>query len=292
MLFATLVLLAMISGQCRADPPRRVYALHSGVHIFLAHPDKNHAAKTLRNELQRRGVSERDLIVLDCPFPDASWKNVVPRDGVIMFLDSMTPSSNVAHDAYQRMHDAFQKYGVGPNDDVIWIGHSAGGQMGMTMTHLSADIAKFPKLAKTAKPYRFHTIVTLGTPVGNVSVPAGVQVRQYFSPQDPIVRIVCDFGPWILPGWGYRDKICPCTPSPGKNGLVRCWYDITHPDWLYEPRVLDRLWQDVNGSAASFWQTPRAESSAGGALAQLIGRMLEEEYRVHIEEMPARRGAD
>jgi len=165
-------MLVVIAADVRADPPpRRVYALHSGVHIFLAHPDKNHAAKVLRNELLRRGVAERDLIVLDCPFPDASWKNMVPRDGVMMFLDSMTPSSKVAHDAYQRMHEAFQKHGVGPTDEVVWIGHSAGGQMGMTMVHLAAEWPKHPALAKTAKPYRFHTVVALGTPVGNLSSP-------------------------------------------------------------------------------------------------------------------------
>ncbi|MCI0682947.1 MAG: hypothetical protein L0Y71_12660 [Gemmataceae bacterium] len=269
-------------------PPRRVFALHSGVHILLAHPDKNHAAKRFHADLRRRGVPARDLIVLDCPFPEASWKNIVPRDGVLMFLDSMTPSSKVAQDSYRVMHEAFQRDGVGPRDEIIWIGHSAGGQMGITMASISAELAKLPELAKAAKPYRFTMIATLGTPMGDGRVPDDVQVRQYFSPQDPVVRIVCDLGPWVLPGWGYRCKIRPCTPALGKNGLVRCWYGASHADWLYQPRLLDRLWEDVNGTASSWWREPRAQASAGAALTQLLGRMLEEEYRIHIEELPRR----
>ncbi|GEM_PF-7057978 len=272
----------------RADPPpRRVYALHSGVHILLAHPNKNHAALTLRDELKRRGVAGRDIIVLDCPFPDASWKNMVPREGLTMFLDSMTSSSKVAEDAYRRMDQTFRASGVGPKDEIVWIGHSAGGQMGLTMARLSFDLAKHPELAKTAQPYRFHTIVTLGSPVGCNEVPDDVRVLNYFSPQDKVVRIVCDGGPWVLPKMGYSCTICPCTPAPGKNCLVRCWYDVQHPDWIYEERVLDRVWQDVNGSSPSWWRAPRAAVRPGAALAQLLGQMLETQHGIHIEELPA-----
>ena len=271
----------------RADPtPRRVYALHSGVHILLAHPNKNHAAEMLRADLKRRGVSERDLVVLECPFPDASWKNMFPRDGLIMFVESATQSSKVALDAYRRMDRAFQASGVGPRDEIIWIGHSAGGQMGMTMARLSADLPKHPELAKTAKPYRFHTIVTLGTPVGCNEVPNEVNVRHYFSPQDKVVRIVCDGAPWILPKMGYSCTFCPCTPTLGKNRLTRCWYDVQHPDWIYEERVLDRMWQDVNGSSPSWWREPRAAERPGAGLAQLLGQMLESCHRIHVEELP------
>src|SRR5262245_44262808 len=159
------------------DPPRRVYALHSGVHIWLAPPNKNHAALVLRDELKRRSVAPRDIIVLECPFPDASWKNMFPREGLTMFLDSMSSSSRVALDAYRRMDKAFQANRGGPRDEIVWSGHSAGGQMGMTMARLSADLAKYPELAKSAKPYRFHTIVTLGTPIGCNDVPDDVRMR-------------------------------------------------------------------------------------------------------------------
>lgn len=272
------------------EAPRRVYALHSGVHIILAPPDKNHAALVLREELKRRGVPVRDIVVLDCPFPDASWRNMFPRDGLTMFLDSMSSKSRVALDAYRRMDQAFQTHGVGPNDEIVWIGHSAGGQMGMTMARLAADLPKHPDLAKTAKPYRFHTIVTLGTPVGCNDVPDDVRVREYFSPQDKVVRIMCDGGPWVLPTMGYQCTICPCSPAPGKYCLTRCWYDVQHPDWIYERRVLDRVWQDINGSHPSWWREPRAAERPGAGLAQLLGQVLESQYRIHVEDLPGQVG--
>ena len=284
--FSITSLLALAPFGHADSAPRRIYALHSGVHILLAHPNKNHAALMLRDELKRRGVPERDIVVLDCPFPDASWRNVFPREGLTMFLDSMAPASKVVHDAYRRMDKAFQQHGVGPSDEIVWIGHSAGGQMGMTMARLSADLAMHPELAKAVKQYRFHTIVALGTPVGCNDVPEDMRVRQYFSPQDKVVRIMCDGGPWVLPKMGYRCTICPCTPAPGKNCLARCWYDVQHPDWIYEKRVLDRMWQDVNGTSRSWWRETRAAERPGAALAQLLGKMLEEERGIHIEELP------
>lgn len=266
--------------------PRRVYALHSGVHIYLSHPEKNHAAEVLAKQLRRRGVPARDIVVLDCPFPDATWKNMFPRDGLIMFLDSMKPDSRVAQDAYRRMDLSLQAHQVAPSDEIVWIGHSAGGQMGLTMAQLSGELAKHPNLAKTARPYRFHTIITLGTPVGCCDVPGAVRVRHYFSPQDKVVRIVCDGGPWVLPRLGYPCTICPTTPAPGQNCLTRCWYNVEHPDWIYEDRVLDRIMQDVKGAGASWWREPRAVERPGAALAQLLGDMLETQLGIAIEELP------
>jgi hypothetical protein len=268
------------------EAPRRVYALHSGVHILLAPPDKNFAALVLRDELQRRGVPMRDIVVLECPFPDANWKNMFPREGLTMFLDSMSPGSRVAHDAYRRIDKAFRASGVGPTDEIVWIGHSAGGQMGLTMARLSADLTKHPDLAKSAKPYRFHTIITLGTPLGCNDAPDDVRVREYFSPQDKVVRIMCDFGPWVLPKMGHKCVLRPCTPAPGKNCLTRCWYDMQHPDWIVEKRILDAVWQDINGSRTSWWHEPRAAERPSAALAQLLGQMLECRNRIDIQELP------
>ena len=280
------IIFATIGG---ADPaPRRVYALHSGVHILLAHPDKNHAAQVLRDELRRRDVPARDIVVLDCPFPEASWKSMVPREGVNMFLDSMAPESKVSQDAYRRMDKGFQEHGVGPRDEIVWIGHSAGGQMGLTMAHLAAELAKHPNLAKTARPYRFHTVVTLGTPVGCNKTPEQVRVLHYYSPQDKVVRIVCDGGPWVLRQMGYDCTICPTTPAPRKNCLTRCWYDVEHPDWIYDERILQRMWQDVSGTGSSWWREPRAVERPGAGLAQLLGRMLETDYGIAIEDLPTK----
>jgi hypothetical protein len=281
----TAALLLAACGNANADPaPRRVYVVHSGVHIFFAHPDKNHAALVFRDELRRRDVPDRDIVVLECPYPEASWQNLVPRDGVVMFLEAMSPRSKVSHEAYRRLHRALQSQGVGSKDDIVWIGHSAGGQVGMTMAHLAAHVDKHPELAKNTKPYRFHTIVTLGTPVGCNEVPDGVRVRHYFSPQDKIVRIVCDLGPWILPRLGYSCKIRPCTHAPGKNCLTRLWHGVEHPDWLYERRVFDQMWQDINGKGTAWYREPRAASGPGVALTSLLCLMLEEEQRICIED--------
>jgi pimeloyl-ACP methyl ester carboxylesterase len=256
------------------------------VHIYLSHPWKNYHAEVMRDELARRQVPKRDLIVLDNPFPEATWRNMFPRDGLVMFLDSMAPSSKVAHDAYLRMHRTLQAHQVGPQDEVVWIGHSAGGQMGLTMAQLSAELEQHPRLAKAARPYRFHTVVTLGTPVGCNDVPANVRVRHHFSPQDKVVRMVCDGGPWLLPSLGYRCTIGPTSSKPGGNTRTSVWYAVEHPDWIEEPRVLDHLLADLNGGAPSWWRAPRPVEGPGAALAQLMCRLLEENHRVTVEELP------
>lgn len=267
--------------------PRRVFALHSGVHIKLGHPDKNYAAQRLRRELFYRDVPDRDLVVLDCPFPEAKWTDIVPRDGVRMFLDSVSPQSRVAHDAYRCLHETLVARGVGADDEIVWVGHSAGGQMGLTLAHLAAHLADYPELAKSVKRYRFHTIITLGTPLGRCDVPDDVRVFQYFSPQDRVVRLVCDGGPWVLPSWGYPHlTLRPCSPSPGKNCLVRCWFDVEHPDWFWRHRVLDRILQDGLGTAVSPWEAPLAVERPGVGLVQLLCRALESQYRLSIEELP------
>src|SRR5947207_3323379 len=80
--------------------PRRVYVLHSGLHTILSDPIKNIAALTLKEGLHKRGVAQSDLIVLENPFPDASWKSMLPYDSLTMFLDSVEPGSKMSHDSY------------------------------------------------------------------------------------------------------------------------------------------------------------------------------------------------
>jgi len=42
----------------------------------------------------------------------------------------------MSHDCYLRMHKALQVQGVGRKDELVWIGHSAGGQIGLVQRHL------------------------------------------------------------------------------------------------------------------------------------------------------------
>ena len=148
--------------------PRRVYVLHSGMHIIFAPANKNHCVETLQAELVRRGVPERDIVALDSPFPQATWSNVFPKEGWLIYLNATDPASKHSHDAYVRMHEALQKRDVKADDTIVWIGHSAGGQIGMTMAQLAHNLPKHPALAKRVMPYRFERVVTLGTAVGEI----------------------------------------------------------------------------------------------------------------------------
>src|SRR5947209_3302500 len=61
---------------------RRVYLLHSGLHTIWSDPIKNSAAETLKEGLHKRGVAIKDLVVLDNPFPTASWRSLVPFESL------------------------------------------------------------------------------------------------------------------------------------------------------------------------------------------------------------------
>lgn len=285
------LLVATLSTQAVADAsaerqPKRVYVLHSGMHIYWSHPWKNHAAEVLRDALVKRKVPAEHIVVLDNPFPSASFRNMVPREGVAMFLDSMKPDSDFSQQAYLRLHKALQAHGVGPKDEIVWIGHSAGGQIGLTMAYLSETLERHPKLKDAAQSYRFHTIATLGTPVGGNHVPDKVEVRHHYSPQDKVVRLVCDGAPWILQSLGVGHKIAPCVTPLDDNCRVHCWYGIDHPYWIWEDRVIDCILNEANGARPSPWNTPTAALQPGMHLPQLISRLLAESAGVVVEELP------
>src|SRR4051812_1895504 len=93
-----------VQAQTEATPgKRRVYVLHSGMHIILAPADKNQAVVSLKQMLRERGIPSTDIVPLDCPYPTASWSDVVPRDGLLLYLASADPGSRAAQEAYQRL---------------------------------------------------------------------------------------------------------------------------------------------------------------------------------------------
>src|SRR5260370_1776059 len=203
-------------------PPanRRVFVLHSGMHIILAPKDKNHAARTMKELLSRRGISERDLVALDCPYPTATFKEMVPKDGLAIYLEATDPKSRSSEDAYVRLHKALQAQKVRKDDDIVWIGHSAGGQMGMTMAHLAHNLDKFPSLAKTTQPYHFDTVITLGAAVGSNLVPAGVKLRHYWSAADTMVYFLSNHGDLVSDPMNSKVPSHP-TSDPGPNANLR-----------------------------------------------------------------------
>src|SRR5262245_16404415 len=221
--------------------PRRVYVLHSGLHTILADPVKNIAAQSIKEGLHKRGVDLKDLVALDNPFPDATWKSLLPYEGGIMFLDSVEPGSKMSQDSYLRLHKALDAQGVTGRDNLVWIGHSAGGQIGLTMANLARNLARYPALAKDATAYKFDMVITLGTPVGSAQVPADVKLRHYYSTDDKVVRWASKVGPWVAFGLGYRMRIGKFAAELGENCIIRCFGEIEHPNWDVEERVLDRI---------------------------------------------------
>ncbi|MFO0863319.1 MAG: hypothetical protein U0744_01430 [Gemmataceae bacterium] len=158
----SLLFLVISTAAVHADGPRRVYVLHSGVHIYYADRDKDYAAKVLRRELQDRGIRETDLVVIPNPFPTASKEDRFPRDGLLMFLDASDPKSKFSQDAYRRFDKALADAKVCEDARIVWIGYSAGGQVGMTMAYLANHLHDYPELAKAAKKRTFEAVFAIG----------------------------------------------------------------------------------------------------------------------------------
>src|SRR5436309_8898512 len=76
-------------AEAKPAPPakRRVYVLHSGVHTILANPEKNTAAIQIGLGLLKRGVSPRDVVWLENPFPHAEKWNPFPPQCAMLFGD-------------------------------------------------------------------------------------------------------------------------------------------------------------------------------------------------------------
>jgi len=267
-------------------PERRVFVLHSGVHTILSDPIKNIAAEKLKAGLLKRSVAEKDLVVLDNPFPSASWKNLFPLESLTMFFDSIDPSSQMSRASYQRMHKALQAQGVGGKDTIVWIGHSAGGQIGMTMAHIARNLWKYPDLAKETSPYHFDMVITLGTPGAAVYLPPEVKLRHYYSTEDKVVRWASRVGPWVAYPLGYRTPIGKVPAFIGANCIIRCFSEIEHPYWDVDQRVLDRILGETRPGFRPPWHAQRELASWGISLSQLLCDALEEECHISMEDPP------
>ncbi len=211
-------------------PARRIYVLHSGVHTILANPNKNIFAESMRDMLKKRGIAERDIVVLENPYPTARWINMFPTECLTMFMASARPDSKVVLDAYTRMDAALKKQEVGCEDELILIGHSAGGQMCLTLAHLASKHATFPDLAKCTDAYHIDMVVTLGAPIASNALSSDVKVRHYLSPGDSVPRRVVQARP-LLRVLGY-DAVINVVPAKLSAACkVRMFLDIEHPKW-------------------------------------------------------------
>ncbi len=267
--------------------PRRVYVLHSGVHTILADPVKNAVAQHLAVGLRRRGVPARDIIVLPNPFPTASWQNMFPYECMTMFVESATPKSKVSQESYLRMHKALQSRSVTADDTIVWIGHSAGGQMGLTMAHLARNLHKHPKLAKSTKPYSIEMVVTLGTPIASNPVPAGVKVRHYYSPADKIVRWVSQIGPPVLKTIGRPISITVVPPNLRPGDLIRIFTGIDHAYWAHDDRVFDRILLEATNQQLPLWQASDVLGRGLDAtLLRMVAKSVQLQSNIVLEDPP------
>jgi hypothetical protein len=260
---------------------RRVFVLHSGMHIILAPKDKNLAARTMKELLSKRGISERDLVALDCPYPTATFNEMVPKGGLAIYLESTDPKSRSSQEAYVRLHKALQAQNVRKDDDIVWIGHSAGGQMGMTMAHLAHNLDKFPTLAKATQPYHFDTVITLGAAVGSNPVPAGVKLRHYWSAADTMVYFLSNHGDLVADAMKSKVRFrLHCDLGP--NAKLRVFPGIEHANWYDDDDVLDCIQREFEPSWP-VWRKTHADTASGVALSQLIARSLESVLQISLE---------
>jgi hypothetical protein len=266
-----------------APAKRRVFVLHSGMHIILAPKDKNHAARTLKQLLKARGVPEADLVALESPFPTATWSDMVPREGLLLYLDSADPASRRSQDAYVRLHQALQDHHVTRADDIVWVGHSAGGQIGMTMAHLAHNLGKYPELAKKTKPYHFDTVITLGSAVGSNPVPAEVKLRHYYSAGDTMIYALTKHGNVVAESM--NSKVC-FGPSCelGANAKMRVFHGIEHAYWYTNAPVLERILNEFDPAFRPVWRRSHAETGCGFGLGQLMANVLDSELNISLEE--------
>jgi pimeloyl-ACP methyl ester carboxylesterase len=270
----------------KEESKRRVYVLHSGVHTILSESHKNIAAERIREGLEKRGVSSKDIVVLDNPYPTANWRKMFPLELVTTYGNSAVPDSKVAQDAYQRMDKALKAQGVKPGDDVVWIGHSAGGQMGLTMAYLAKNLEKYGDLGKEAAAYHFDMVILLGAPVGTNLLPPEVKLRHYFSPQDRIVRLAARYGPFVLRTFGNKIGISIFPPNLDDNDKVRIFRGVEHNSWDVENRVLDRIVAETNETYCPLWHSPILAPGLEAGMLRLMCQALDKNCKVAFEDPP------
>lgn len=281
--FATFLVPAALFAQ--EASPRRVFVVHAGLHTILSDTWPNLAADNIAAILQKRGIAAKDVVVLDNPFPVASSKDMFPKQTMAMFAESMLPSSKTSAASYCRLHEALKKIQVKAQDEVIWIGHSAGGQMGLTMAHLARRLTDYPDLAQKTASYPLNMVITLGSPIGSNPVPKEVKVRHYFSPEDKVVRWASIYGTLGLRLAGHSGRLFEFPPDLGPAGLVRVFQDIRHPYWD-EERIVDCILREFQPAPQPLWRTTGLGVDRASSLGRLLCRAVEETCQIVWEDVP------
>lgn len=225
-----------VSQVAPVKPPRTVYVLHSGMN-----DPRNVAATHLRDALTARGISPEDIVMMPNPYPAFTLETFNPfaqkRDNLELYAESTDPDSPMSRDGYTRLRALLEAKGVTPGDNVVWIGHSAGGQRGLTLAGMAwADNRRF----------NFSRVVCLGSPVVTNHAPPQTAVIVYVSPADAVLQGTTGDG-FVIRGKPVRQ----IPPRLDDNDVCREFDGILHGQWYRNPKVLDRLMADIDPLAGS-----------------------------------------
>lgn len=251
--------------------PETLYVLHGG----MADPN-NDSTEDIHQYLLSRGIPEAQVVVLANPYPAIApnLKDVgqlldtIEKNGFGRFLkttarqtkanmlinwdifkDSSNLTSPVTMEAYHQLMVALKEkqaaFGNRPIR-IVWIGLSAGGQMGLTLTEKLAS--ESPALNGA---FEVETIVTLGSPILRNQVPARVRIVTCISNEDEVLSQTTRPGAAKL---FIGQDVTKIPPNQDANDEVREFtlpvqreFDVTegHNMWHRDREVLAKALQGV-----------------------------------------------
>ncbi len=260
-------------AEAASSPPegRAVYVLHSGLNDW-----DDSAARTIRDGLIVRHIPAEDIIIVPNTYPQILpsslqtsdftsrrfytqfqeprvcdsmrsgrfWdecRQILPRlkRSLDEYESLSDENSTFSRQEYGRFCEVLQQHGVTGQDRLVWIGHSAGGQMGLTMAE---------KAQSDSHRYRFEKIVTLGSAVFENDVDPETRVVSYISPDDAIIGHFTRFGGLF----GYEASETP--PDLDENDDVHVLPGVEHTAWPGHVDVLDAIVSDRQPRGAIMYQ--------------------------------------
>ncbi|MBY0402401.1 MAG: alpha/beta hydrolase [Cyanobacteria bacterium] len=248
----------------KAEPkPRQIYVLHSGMR-----DPGNFAAESIKAGLIKRGVPEKDIILMPAIYPDMTVSTGAGvKDNLRIFKDSSDPKSKVSDTAFEALQARLKEAGVTPQDKLHWVGHSAGGQMGLTMAGRLEEYRQKNKDNPKIPGLSFDSVTTFGSPIATNTAPAAVRIRHYTSPDDLIQN--GSIG-------GMVGK--PVPENLDANDRVVSFNKIGHLDWYKDtdPAVFDRLLRDTRGEQIPAWAYYSMSLSSGNQFRGGLEAALEQ----------------
>lgn len=252
---------AFVSTPLATEPParRRVYVLHSGMN-----DRDNEGANSIRTHLlslrDANGkplVDEKDIVVLKNEYPHMElvererqeiadrWKGwprwmakvatavqsvVNTVQNFFVYNRMRRPESSMAQASYQNFRQQLADAGVGPNDELVGMAHSGGGQVMLTLDGLASR-------DKRHGGQHFSSLVLFGCPIGQNHAHPDTRVVSYDSKDDNIVNIATEEGlrRYVgIPPLGIAPTIRP--PNMDSNDEHIHLDGVDHRAWFRDPQ--------------------------------------------------------